>query len=104
MAGHEFYLAVGKAITCEAAKSHRPEPRRFVWHHVLPQACGGETVPGNLVQLCDTDHYAIHDLMYRLAHNLPIARPWTRAQMALARRGYDAAVAAGTADRMPREG
>jgi hypothetical protein len=95
---------VGKAVRCELSATVGSHPaRRFVWHHVLPQACGGLTVPANLAQLCDNDHYAVHDLMWLLAQGGTPAKPYTRAQLALATRGWQEAVAAGTAGKMPKE-
>jgi HNH endonuclease len=100
----EMLPGVPKASRCEIARYHRPAPLRFIWHHVLPQACGGKTEPSNLAQLCDNDHYAVHLLMWHLAHGgIPPAVKGTRAQRALAQRGYDAAVAAGTQDQIPKE-
>jgi hypothetical protein len=98
---------VGKAVRCQLSATTGSHPaRRFVWHHILPQACGGKTEPANLASLCDNDHYAVHDLMWRLAQGAApagIPKPWTRAQLALALQGYRAAVAAGTVSRMPKE-
>ena len=96
---------VGKATRCQLSVQTGPHPaRRYVWHHVLPQACGGLTVPANLAQVCDSCHYAVHDLMWLMANGAPRpGPPHTRAQLALAARGYLAAVAAGTAGRIPKE-
>jgi hypothetical protein len=95
---------VGKASRCQLSVQAGPHPaRRFVWHHILPQACGGQAEPANLAQLCDSCHYAVHDLMWELAQGATPAKPWTRAQLALALQGYRAAVAAGTVSRMPKE-
>lgn len=104
MAGLVELPGVGKATRCELGNPPRTHvPRRFVWHHILPQACGGKTEAGNLAQVCDSCHYAVHDLMWWLAQGQAPARPWTGPQMALAEQGYQAAVAAGTAGHMPKE-
>lgn len=95
---------VGKATRCQLGSTPRAHiPRRFVWHHILPQACGGKTEPGNLAQVCDSCHYAVHDLMWLLAQGQAPAGAYTKAQMALAEQGYSEAVAAGTAGHMPKE-
>lgn len=93
----------GKATRCELARYHRPVPLRFVWHHILPEACGGLTQTGNLAQVCDSCHYSVHILMWQLAHPGGSTLKGTRAQAALARQGYDQAVAAGTAAKIPKE-
>lgn len=94
----------GKASRCEVTIYHRPKPLRFVWHHIVPEAYGGKTEPGNLVQTCDNDHYSVHRIMWLLANGGIPPGMGSRAQRSLAERGYQAAVAAGTADRIPREG
>lgn len=88
---------------------HEPRPERFVTHHVLPQVCGGQTTPDNLVRCCDDCHYDVHALMYALkrANGDPEAA-WQgegpRGAREYALRGYQAAVAAGTVDKIPNEG
>ena len=95
----------GKADHCEISTmaSHYPPPLRFVWHHIQPQEAGGATVATNLAQLCDSCHYAIHDVMHALAKELPVPRAH-RDQLKLAREGYEACVAAGTVGKIPNEG
>lgn len=103
-----FVAGLGPATTCAAYAHHRPRPMRFVWHHILPQVCGGKTKAMNLVQLCDSCHYSVHALMTELVlvngdpHK--IAHLGTASQRALALTGYDEAAAAGTTDRIPNEG
>jgi hypothetical protein len=89
---------------CIVVKEHRPRPLRFVYHHVLPQTCGGKTVPDNLAALCDTCHYAVHALLWKLAHGLEMPEHVSTGQLAIAARGYKAAVEAGTVARIPNEG
>jgi hypothetical protein len=47
---------LGTAATCviSPVSAHRPVPLRFVFHHVQPQEAGGQTVAGNLIQICDS--------------------------------------------------
>jgi len=100
------HAAVGKAASCQAYprsllfRSHKPS--RFVWHHVLPQVCGGLTEPANLVSLCDNCHYAAHYWLYQLACGGTLPR-FKTAVMRFALQGYERAVAAGTAGKIPRE-
>jgi hypothetical protein len=101
--GLEFIAGLGKASTCNGYGVHRPIPLRFVWHHILPQACGGQTVAANLVSLCDSCHYSIHIVLWQMANKLPLAKTAIK-QVALAKQGYDLAVAAGTVDKIPKEG
>ncbi len=82
---------------------HRPKPMRFVWHHVQPLVAGGKTVPANLASLCDSCHYSIHVLLWHLGQRTTPLVKGTRRQRALARRGYEACVAAGTVGLIPKE-
>lgn len=98
----EFVADLGRAVSCQGYGTHRPVPLRFVWHHILPQVCGGKTVAANLASLCDSCHYSIHILLWQMANKVPLSKG-TKAQLAFAKQGYDAAVAAGTADKIPKE-
>ena len=102
---HEALLEYGgtKADHCSIAVQHRPTPMRYVWHHVLPQACGGKTEAANLVQVCDGCHYSIHVLMWELANHQPVPNRCNRAQLGYAMTGYQEADAAGTANLIPKE-
>lgn len=97
-----FVEGLGKAITCVAYGAHRPVPLRFVWHHILPQVCGGLTVATNLAALCDSCHYSTHIVLWQMANNAPLSK-CTKGQLALAKQGYDLAVAAGTVSKIPKE-
>lgn len=93
-----------KAEKCQAGDQLRHHTAlRFVWHHILPQVCGGKTETANLAELCDNCHYAVHELMWNMAHGAPIPKAATDAQFGLAREGFDLAVAAGTVSKIPRE-
>jgi hypothetical protein len=92
---------------CAGYGKHRPAPTRFVWHHILPQVCGGPTVPANLAPLCDSCHYTVHALLHnlKLTGHLPrLIHRGTKEQRTFAQMGYDAAVKAGTVDKIPNEG
>lgn len=97
-----------RASTCTGSPTHRPRPTRFVWHHVLPQVCGGLTVPANLAQLCDNCHYTVHALLFELKIHAGNSGSWGRlgtvGQRGLAWQGYADALAAGTVDKIPNEG
>lgn len=106
MHAHEFIAGIGKAPSCAVSNSHRPIPMRYVWHHILPQACGGQSVATNLVSLCDSCHYATHALLYQCKLN-GVVTPDSRnngKRVALAMQGYALAVAAGTVAKIPNEG
>lgn len=103
------------ATRCDASGRHSPVPLRYVWHHVQPQEAGGQTIPENLVQVCDSCHYTIHRLLwvYRLialgqpvtdTQRAYITKPPRRAQLTLASKGYEACRLAGTINRIPNEG
>jgi len=95
---------IGTADHCQISKTHRPEPLRFVWHHVMPHEAGGPTTPENLAQLCDSCHYSTHRLLWHLAKGLDLGPVPRQAQLRLARRGYAACQRAGTVDKIPNEG
>lgn len=102
MGSDEFLPEVGRAAQCVGAKVHYPRPLRFVWHHILPQICGGQSTPDNLAALCDSCHYSVHILLYSLAQGA-VLKVGTAAQRALAQQGYAAALAAGTVALIPKE-
>jgi hypothetical protein len=95
---------LGKATACVASGSHDPVPLRFVWHHVQPQEAGGQTVPANLIEICDSCHYTIHRLLWNLAHGLPNLVVPRAAQRRFAQVGFAACQAAGTVALIPNEG
>ena len=104
--GHEaltFVEGLGPAQECAAVKEHRPRPLRHIWHHILPQACGGKTVVTNLVSLCDNCHYAIHVLLWQLGQGESIDGHINHFQRKIAQQGYEAAVVAGTVSLIPKE-
>lgn len=98
----EVLEGAGRAGRCDLARYHRPVPLRHVWLLVQPAECGGDIRPDNLVPVCDSCWWACRLLLRQLAHGglLPGA---SRAHLAVARRGYQACLAAGTADRIPAE-
>lgn len=102
MEAFESLPGVPPATSCEGSPVHEPTPLRFVLHHILPQICGGKTVAANLAGLCDSCHYSVHILLYSIAQG---AAPTvgTSEQLGLAEQGYEAAVAAGTVARIPKE-
>lgn len=76
---------------------------RFVWHHILPQVCGGKSTTSNLAELCDNCHYAVHAIMYALSRGAAPDKRATEAQFTLANAGFQLAVQAGTAGKIPKE-
>jgi len=106
MHADQFIAGIGKATFCAVSDAHRPKVYRFVWHHLLPQVCGGKTETDNLVSLCDSCHYTVHILLYELAQNtgnFVLPDKGTKKQRNFATTGYQAAVAAGTVDKIPKE-
>jgi hypothetical protein len=83
---------------------HHPAATRYVTHHIQPQVTGGLSVPANQAVLCDNCHYTVHMLLWHLAQKIDPPAKGTRAQRALAQRGYDACVLAGTVHKIPNEG
>lgn len=107
MTAYTYIEGLGRASMCAVSRSHRPAPMRYVFHHILPQACGGLTTAANTVQLCDNCHLAVHVLMYqmKIRDGAIVPSPVNnRVRVALATRGYREAVAAGTVNKIPNEG
>jgi Cys-tRNA synthase (O-phospho-L-seryl-tRNA:Cys-tRNA synthase) len=103
MSGLTFLEGIGHADHCQVSVTHRPRTYRYIWHHILPQVCGGKTESPNLVSLDDSCHYTIHILMWNMANNVLLPPHVNRQQLDLAMRGYQEAIAAGTAGRIPKE-
>jgi hypothetical protein len=108
-------IAYAKATSCTVTTYHVPVSVRFVIHHIQPQEAGGQTVPENLVDLCDNCHMTCHRLMWYLrlkfdgktltaAQQSLLDKPPRANQLKLAQAGFDACVAAGTVDKIPNEG
>jgi hypothetical protein len=106
MDAHVVIPGLGHAVDCAVMEvsAHRPQPLRFVWHHIQPQQAGGLTVAQNLCQLCDSCHYSIHRLMWTLAQNQPLPPHVNRIQLGYARAGYNLCARAGTLPQIPNEG
>ena len=94
-----------KASACSNTVEHRPRPKRFVWHHVLPLVCGGKTQARNLVQLCDNCHYSVHIGLWTLqfAHDTFRTLYLSKDLANYAAVGWNAALIAGTANLIPKE-
>ena len=103
MSGLTTHPVLGTAALCVVPIIHRPRPLRFVWHHVLPQTCGGQTNRENCISVCDNCHYSVHILMWNLANHRPVPDRPNQAQLRFAMTGYQDAVAAGTAVKIPKE-
>lgn len=102
----EVIEGLGTATACSISANHTPAPLRYVWHHILPQACGGKSTLANTVMLCDSCHYAIHALLYQLKLHGKVTpnRRNNPRRIEYAQQGYSAAVAAGTVAHIPNEG
>lgn len=95
MEARTFIPELGHATTCTGygadVSTHRPQPLRFVWHHLRPESLGGASDSINCVQVCDLCHYATHALLYWMSqHNgiLP-AGYGTLAQRRYAQTGWN---------------
>lgn len=104
----DYFASVGRATECVISPAHNPQPLRFVWHHILPEACGGRATRDNLLSVCDGCHYAIHALLWDLKQHDGVftvdSSIRNRNRAGYAMRGWELAVAAGTTDRIPNEG
>lgn len=48
---------------CVCISEHNPAPMELTHHHVWPLGMGGPDTPDNLVWLCPTAHYNVHELL-----------------------------------------
>lgn len=107
--GETFLLSFGYAKRCEATKTHSPTPLRYVWHHILPQTCGGKTVAANLIEVCDNCHYGIHAILHDMAVNGGrVSKKYRHlvgtGRYEVAKKGYQSALDTGTLNKIPNEG
>jgi hypothetical protein len=78
---------------CTVHAGHRPPVLETELHHVMPRGMGGPDVAGNRVPVCGTGHANIHCALRDIIRG---RKPrGTRAEVSLARRGYEEWVAAG---------
>lgn len=81
---------------CTVHGSHRPAVHRTAVHHVWPLGLGGPDHADNRVRVCGTGHDTIHTNIHALClHGPAVPLVGTRAERALALRGYQAWVDAG---------
>lgn len=79
---------------CLIHTRHMPAAHINHRHHVWPKGDGGPDVPDNIVTLCPTGHYNVHDLLahYKmLMGNVPytILKTFSVEERKLAKLGYD---------------
>lgn len=48
---------------CQVHQRHVPEPHVNHRHHVWPKGEGGPDIADNIIAVCPTGHYSIHDLI-----------------------------------------
>jgi len=72
---------------CVVHGYHYPKPVRTVKHHIIPLAHGGPDTAENLVDICDTGHYAIHEYLNDSLAGRAWTRTITRADKKLAEQG-----------------
>jgi len=81
---------------CTVHGYHWPPVRRTVVHHIHPRGMLGPDVAVNRVNICGTGHDTIHTNIHALCLHGPDAPlVGTKAERALALRGYQAWVDAG---------
>jgi hypothetical protein len=82
------------SLPCAVHAEHRPASHVQHRHHVWPLGAGGPDVRDNIVTVCATGHENLHALL-RLLHKtggraaFPETRGYARAEIALARLGYE---------------
>ena len=107
--GNVFLPSFGTANKCEISQHHTPVPLRYVWHHILPQTCGGKTIAANLIEVCDNCHYGIHALLYSMKlNNGKVDSKYSHLigsqRYNVAKAGYQAALDTNTVSQIPNEG
>jgi hypothetical protein len=79
---------------CDLHTKHMPESHVNHRHHIWPKGDGGPDVEDNVVVVCPTGHYNIHDLLahYRmLMGKVPysVTRRYSVAERKYAKLGYE---------------
>ncbi len=79
---------------CDLHTRHIPESRINMRHHVWPLADGGPDIEDNIIAVCPTGHYNIHDLLEQYRMNMgrahyAITRRFSLAERHYAKLGYD---------------
>lgn len=79
---------------CQVHKQHIPSPHVNHRHHVWPKGDGGPDIQDNIIAVCPTGHYNVHDLLAHfkmLMGNVPytILRNYTLEERKYAKLGYD---------------
>lgn len=84
---------------CRVHGFHRPPVLLTEIHHIQPLGAGGVDTADNRVAVCPTGHLNVHVVLSALAHGRAVP-PATRAETALARRGFAEWEAAGRPGRI----
>jgi hypothetical protein len=79
---------------CQIHNQHVPNSHVNHRHHVWPLGHGGPNIEDNIIAVCPTGHYSIHDLLSHylmLMGNVPysILRGYTLEERKYAKLGYD---------------
>jgi hypothetical protein len=84
---------------CICVSEHRPAVLEHTHHHIWPMESGGPSVPENMVWLCPTAHYNVHELLRLMVKaGRPLSNyelgaleehPVSRYAAEIARQGYD---------------
>jgi hypothetical protein len=88
---------------CYLTKNHTPVIPRVIWHHQVPQACGGKTNLTNCIPICDNHHFRLHSGMWSKANSLALPYRFTELELKSIDFGVQGAIALGTLDKMPKE-
>lgn len=78
---------------CQVHKRHIPEPHVNHRHHVWPLGEGGPNIEDNIIAVCPTGHYSIHDLLkeYKLYNGkvpYSVTRSYSLGERKYAELGY----------------
>lgn len=79
---------------CMLHKKHMPEPHVNHRHHVWPKGDGGPDIEDNIVVVCATGHYNVHDLLdhFKMHGGEPpyaVMRRYAYEERAYAKLGYE---------------
>lgn len=78
---------------CQVHNRHTPEPHVNHRHHVWPKGDGGPDIEDNIIAVCPSGHYNIHELLKEFkihSGNLPysVTRTYTYGERKYAELGY----------------
>lgn len=80
---------------CHCVSEHKPTPLELTAHHIWPMGMGGPDKPDNIVWVCPSTHYNIHELLRTMVKqnaHLPFSYFTDRYDVPVSRYAYKVAL------------